>query len=139
MRIELFKAEDLKKVDSIEIGVIDAEDFAKQCEDAKCAFTGWDEDKIIGCAGVINRGDRIGEVWASFSKNLPRYKFEAWRMIKEGLGIIIMDDNYDKFITHCRTGFEKGERILRHLGFRETFKTTCTLDGCDCYMYEKIL
>jgi hypothetical protein len=78
------------------------------------------DDKVICCGGVVVKGDDEGVVWVKLSKSFCKKPIVFYRTMRHGLDIIIESLGFSKITTKVQEGFEQGERLVRHLGFKKT-------------------
>jgi len=87
-----------------------------------------EDDKVLGCGGIVLNDNNNGEVWLKVSKSTNP------RTIVAGVlaGFKIIKDSFPDVTIRCRAlnGFDKGHRLIRRLGFVEDFRMK------DCVVYK---
>lgn len=81
------------------------------------AFTGIEDGRVLGCAGVIVRG-RTGHAWASLSDEIRRRPVLLHRAVARGLETIIAEAGLEQVEATCHVKFQRAQRWLERLGFR---------------------
>lgn len=73
------------------------------------------DGRIVGIAGIFERWQDVGTAWALLSENFPDHRFTAFRLMKRALDVSPLV----RIEAQVAQGHEEGERLLRHLGFKE--------------------
>jgi hypothetical protein len=145
--IRPFKAEDMLHL--LETGIKEfglkciptdqMKELAQEREDNGQCITGFYDDEIVGCGGIDLMWPGVGEVWLFLSYEVDRYPKQCFRVIKNGLDKLIEDNELIRCQAWCRSGFDKGHTLFRHLGFKpEGIAEKYMPDGTDAILYAKV-
>ncbi len=92
------------------------------------AYSLFVNDEIVACAGVVIMGYGRGEAWMlRIASRLCKYKKTAYKTIKEVLPVIAKGNNLNRVQALIKPGFDMGDRLARHLGFKN--ETPAGMEG----------
>lgn len=104
-------------------------------DNTKCAWTGVVGDKVIGCGGIIQVQENIGEAWTLLSDDFKNYFRKSIPIIKKQAAIAKVVRVY----ALIDEGFEKAERFIKWTGFQyEGTLRKAGTHGQDQKMYARI-
>jgi RimJ/RimL family protein N-acetyltransferase len=103
------------------------------------AYTGYVNDKPIGCGGVVILWDGVGEVWLIVSREVESHKVQAVKVLKRMCEIILLKHELRRIQAIIRTDFPQAVKLVESLGFERegTLRNYCP-DGQDSYMYARL-
>lgn len=114
MRIEPYRHGDLAQVQAqpwqAAFGV-------PRCEPAGFAFTAW-EDRPIGCAGVFEVWDGVGQAWMVLSLDILCRPVPLVRAVRRLLRDVMSDGGFIRVQASVADGHQAGHRFARCMGFR---------------------
>lgn len=100
------------------------------------SYTMWDDDKIIGCAGVMPKWRDSAVAWATLSQDAYKHLTRITRLVRAYLDIV--QRHYARIETVVRTDFPQGHRWVIMLGFeREGTMKNYSPQGIDFDMYAR--
>lgn len=125
LRIEPFKSEHIKAIQGREyvekkwqgIGATPAA-MVHFCDDGQPAYTAFDDDKILGCAGIYAFWQGVGEAWAWVDSELTE-KHKGWfhKTVKKVLYEIIEQYNFKRVQCVVEKSYAMGIKWIENLGF----------------------
>lgn len=100
------------------------------------AYSYFDGDRLIGCAGIAKITDNVCEVWAVIDKDVKRYTREIYYYARSLLNAA--QDFFERIQTTIRIDYLLEIHFMERLGYqREGTLRKYRADG-DYYMYAKI-
>lgn len=129
--IRKFETKDWHAIDDpIEPCDIDIDKAMIDLAERSLAITVENSKGVLGCGGVILYNDTEGELWLKLSKKAN--KLSVIEAVTTGLKILI--ESFDGVTFYCRVrqGFEKGEKLVKWLGF----KLNRIQDGYGVYIWQ---
>ncbi|MDB5433556.1 MAG: hypothetical protein JWP35_4672 [Caulobacter sp.] len=79
------------------------------------AWTGFDGDQVLGCAGILDRGEGRGLAWALLAEDVgPRRFVTLHRAVARGFEIL----PYRRIEAHVSPTFQQGIDWAQMLGFQ---------------------
>lgn len=121
--IRPFQPEHLKRIgnpqhDLLSLGSVLTDRYGQGLKAAGPAFTGFDADGPIACAGLILYWPGVASAWAYLGENrFHEHRFSAHRAVKRGLDQLIKDYNLHRVQTEVAEDDERAQRWARGLGF----------------------
>lgn len=97
---------------------INIKNIYKAYELASLSFTGVDDGKVVGSAGVFEISPGVGEFWMLTSKDIET-KFTVLKAIKKMFDIIVNNTNFNKIQLHVDEKFIESINMVKWLGFKE--------------------
>jgi len=79
------------------------------------AFTYIMDKKVIGCGGIHEMWNGVGEAWLILGKDVIDYRVTTMRHIMREFPKIL--NGYHRVQAHVLQGFEKGIQFIESLGF----------------------
>ncbi len=119
MNIRMYKDGDYEAIEDC-IEPFGKVGYFEDIKDRGVYLTVEDNNKVIGCGGVVMTTDDEGVVWLTLSYDIAEKKLTLIRLLKEGLKIILESFNLKRITAKIQEGYEKGERMARWFGFRPT-------------------
>lgn len=114
------------------------EDLAKAREENGQCVTGFYQDKVVGCGGIDLLWPGVGEVWLFLSYEVDKFPMRCYEVIVDGLDKLIKDNKLWRCQAWCRTEFDKGHTLFRHLKFKpEGIAEKYMPDGADAILYAR--
>lgn len=117
MIIVPYKAEHLDKLDLQEgqqyLAVYLKPDLRKLLE-GEYSFTGFDGDKVVGCAGLLPQWENRGIVWAYLASDSGRHFPAIHKAVKRFLDAA----PFNRIEATVDAEFEPGHRWVKMLGFK---------------------
>ena len=113
-------------------------DLDKHLKDAQkgCCFTGFSENKIIGCAGIMPLWNGVGHAWVVMGSDYKNNRIWLHRHIKNMFIKIAIGKEFKRVQANVQAGFKEGVRWIEALGFhRESKLEKYGPAGEDHYMY----
>ena len=111
--VKLFNKSDLAKIkDPIEAIVSEGN---LDVFDNGVGITFEQDGEVLGCGGVVLHGADVGEFWLRMSSKAK----PLTAMITMKASMKILKDSFPgvKMMCRVKSGWDKGERLARHLGF----------------------
>ncbi len=103
-------------------------------------YTVVDGNKILMVGGVIIMWEGVGEAWLIMTKHSLSCVKDSYRYIRDVMNIIIREQKLRRIQARARADFEKGQKMLKHLGFKyEGCAREQAPDRTDMYMYGKLI
>lgn len=90
----------------------------KAYELASLSFTGIDNGKVLGSAGVFEIYPGVGEFWMLTSKDIE-IKLTVLKAIKKMFDIIVNNTSFNKIQLHIDEKFIESINMVKWLGFKE--------------------
>lgn len=82
------------------------------------AWTAFDGEKPIGCGGIFDLWQGVGEAWAVFTPELLKHPFFLHRVAKHLIWRLMLQNKYHRIQMNIVDGFEAGIKWAVALGFR---------------------
>jgi len=102
-------------------------------------YTIIDSDIIIGCGGVVDMHDGVGEVWTVIGEAFTGYKAERTVYSTCKKFINMLDPFYHRLQMCVKADFEEAQRFAEHLGFEnEGVMRKFDSQGRDYIRYSKV-
>lgn len=126
LRIEPFKPEHIEAIqgrESVEkkwygVGATPAV-MAHFCEEEQPAWTAFDGEKILGCAGVYAFWQGVGEAWVFLNGELTdHHKIWFHKTVRERLWHVIEQYGFRRVQCKVEKGFAMGIKWIEMLGFK---------------------
>ncbi len=137
-----FRAEHLLMFDNRDTSLKETLRLGVEKENRGPAYTALEDEKVMGCGGIILQWPGVATVWMTLSEDLPK-KHGLWitRMTKRILADAIRAFNLHRVEAVVMDGNEVNHRWIRRLGFREEggVATAYTSDKKDCVRYQLIV
>ncbi len=101
-----------------------------------CSFTGFAEDKIIGCAGILPLWDGVGHAWVVMGKDYKKHRIWIHKQVKSMFFKIAVGMGFQRVQANVQADFYDALRWIEALGFTcESTLKRYGPDGKDHYMY----
>jgi RimJ/RimL family protein N-acetyltransferase len=127
----------------------DAEAFANIDKDADLesksnqwgtAFTGFAEDGIIGCAGILPVWSGVGHAWVVMGKDYKSHRIWIHKNVKSFMNKVICGLDLRRVQANVVCDFDAGKEWLERMGFEnEGRMKKYGPDGKDHYLYARII
>lgn len=144
MRIEKFHVEHMRNLLSggiVECGIVCndpeiIEAFGLPRQESGMAWTGLDDQGLIGCAGLDIQWPGVAEAWAMFSPRIEDNIFVIVKVIKKWIAELMEDRSLHRIQCHVREDHPQALRFVQVLGFKwEGTNIKFTQDGADCFEF----
>ncbi|MEQ8195465.1 MAG: hypothetical protein RIB59_13345 [Rhodospirillales bacterium] len=113
-----FEPSHLIKIDPPVMTIRQILEFTRQYQEKGPAFTGIEEDNVLGCGGIIIDGE-IGIVWAFLSNQIRKRPMALHRIVKQKLKEFERDNRLKRIIAASHENFYAAHRWLESLGFKK--------------------
>ena len=96
--------------------------------------------EVVGIGGVVVLWKGVGEAWVILSRNCQNKPIEMFLCIKRVYKALIQSCELNRIQVVVRVDFPQSIKMIEKLGFeREGLMRRYCPDGCDAYMYARIL
>jgi hypothetical protein len=119
----------------------DHADFKKwaKLNEESIGFSGFCDDKLIGCAGVRTIWDGVGEAWVLASQEVYKHPKSVFKNVRDYLDKIIKEQGFWRVQAHVRTDNSMGIKFAKMLGFKIEGKMQgFNPDKTDAYLFSKV-
>lgn len=143
MQIIPFKIEDALSLDvrPHEDKIKDHADFEKwaKLNEESTGFSGFCDDKLIGCAGIRTIWDGVGEAWVLASQGVYKHPKSVFKNVRDYLDKIIKEQGLWRVQAHVRTDNLMGIKFIQMLGFKIEGKAVkFNPDKTDAYLFARV-
>ncbi len=115
------------------------DELAQAREDNGKCITGLVDGVIVGCGGIDELWEGVGEVWLMLSYEVDRFPIRSYEVIQQGLAELIEHNDLWRCQAWCRVDFVQAHTLFRHLGFEvEGRARKYAPDATDCLLYSLI-
>lgn len=119
----------------------DNKDFEKwaRLNSESISFSGFCNDKIVGCGGVRTIWDGVGEAWVLASSEIYKHPKSTFKNVRNYLNKIIKEQGFWRVQAHVRTDNPRGIKFVQMLGFKlEGKMAKFNTDKTDSYLFARI-
>lgn len=103
-----------------------------------CSFTGFTEDRIIGCAGILPLWDGVGHAWVVMSRDYKKHRIWIHKQVRDMFFKIAVGKKFRRVQANVQCDFYDAVRWIEALGFKpESILRQYGPDGKDHYMYTR--
>ena len=103
-----------------------------------CSFTGFAEDKIIGCAGILPIWDGLGHAWVVMGKDYKKHRIWIHKQVRDMFLKIAVGMKFRRVQANVQCDFYDAVRWIEALGFTpESILRQYGPDAKDHYMYTR--
>ena len=103
-----------------------------------CSFTGFTEDKIIGCAGILPIWEGLGHAWVVMGKDYKKHRIWIHKQVQDMFFKIAVGKKFRRVQANVQCDFYDAVRWIEALGFEpESILRQYGPDGKDHYMYTR--
>jgi hypothetical protein len=81
------------------------------------AWTLMADGMIVGCGGMMMQDRGKGEAWVIATPLISKYRKSVYKVIRNMLGMMTKEYKLRRVEALCPCGYERGRRLLEHLGF----------------------
>jgi len=100
------------------------------------AFTGFTENEIIGCAGILPIWEGVGHAWVVMGKNYKKHRLWIHKNVQDTFLKIAVGKGMWRVQANVQADFFPALRWIEALGFHcESTMKRYGPDGKDHYMY----
>lgn len=113
-------------------------DYGEYLSKAGQCFTFQHQEKVLGCAGLVNMWENRAQAWSLLSKDAGQHFVGIFRAMLSFLNL----QDIRRIEATVDAGFEQGHRMMRMLGFKiETPEPMRAYlpDGRDCHLYARVM
>lgn len=135
IQLRYYKEGDYESIQAVEPELVKG-DFS-EIIDKGVYFTAVDDDKPIGCGGIIFTGEDSGEVWLTLSESFVKKPVLFIRILEAGYALLKDSLEIKKITAKVNAKFNKGCRLIRHFGFNKVREET--INGVQYGIYERWL
>jgi len=134
------RALNLRHRESLSLSYVDREADAQMKSFQKgTAFTGFSEEGIIGCAGIVPIWPGVGHAWVMMGANYKKHRIWVHKQVVAFQDKIITGMNLHRVEATVVCEFTPGIQWLERMGFKlEGKKRKYGPDGKDHYSYARI-
>ena len=113
--------------------------FAQMCEQSKFAYSVFDADKCIGCAGIMRVAGKIYYMWAVVGEDLRRNRLWLHRSVRRYLPLWLANTDWVRVEALVEADNRRACRWIESLGFSlESCKRRGGDDGKDAFIYAMV-
>jgi hypothetical protein len=135
------KALNLRQRDEEALSKVDREaDGESKSSVLGSAFTGFCEEGIIGCAGIIPVWQGVGHAWVTMGANYKSHRIWIHKQVISHMNKIIAGMDLQRVQANVVCDFTPGVHWLERMGFKLEGKMyKYGPDGSDHYLYARII
>ena len=130
-----FRPEDLKDIQPVESGL--RSQYNPDLQQYNTAVTGIKDGRVIGCGGVYNIGNGIGETWLVLDVEAEKCPIAVGMWLKEGMKII--SSNFRRLQCVVRADLTPAIKTVEFVGFDLEGKMKSYFEDTDGLMYGKLI
>lgn len=82
------------------------------------AYTGFVEDRVLVCTGIMRLWPGVGEAWMVPSSEISQYPLLVMKNLRRIMESLIEALNLERVQANVRVDFPAGRRWVEHLGFK---------------------
>jgi hypothetical protein len=102
-------------------------------------FSGVEDGKVLGSAGIMLMWPGVGEAWVLFSKDVVNIKKFVYTTITDYLITLVCDLDLRRVQAHCSSELPLAIKFLEQMGFeREGLMRKYGTDGSDHFLYAMV-
>lgn len=135
IQLRHYKPGDYESIESVE-PILEKGDFST-IADKGIYFTMVDDDKPVGCGGVLFTGEESGEIWLTVSKEISDKPITFIRTLDAGYNLLKESLEIQKITARVRVGFNQGCRLIQHFKFNKVREEI--INGVQYGIYERWL
>ena len=80
-------------------------------------FSGVEDGRVLGSAGIMLMWPGVGEAWVLFSKDVENIKKFVYETVTDYLITLVCDLDLRRVQAHCSTELPEAVRFLEQMGF----------------------
>jgi RimJ/RimL family protein N-acetyltransferase len=100
------------------------------------AYSGIEDGKVIGSAGLMILWPGVAQAWILFSTDVENMKKFVYEIVSKYLVTIFCEHELRRVQAHCKADHPMAVKFLEQMGFtRECLMRKYGIDGSDHYLY----